>query len=316
MSFLPNLGNLALARPTGMQAASNSASLAQEEVMSLPEMLAHVLVMTNDGDFSAACDAADKWAQTATDARDFAPLWVELAKRVFGPLNENVQMLTPTEIEEGHNPRLWFFELCKRARKLRKAKAHLKDLEKRETERIKLLREQALRLQQLVAQNNADAITGFTIRRIEKKIRQLRYNIKDPLHPTVLLKVQIEDCQALVDAANKALGADPFNKKIGKDLKEAYDVVFTPTSPEFWRGNPFDGHDEDDDEDEDEDDDDDRSIGADDVFDGDDEDNDLFYGGNDDDDDDDDDEEDDEEEDDDDEALMIDAALFGNNDDE
>ena len=304
MSFLPNLGNLALARPTGMQAASNSASLAQEEAMSLPEMLAHVLVMTNDGDFSAACDAADKWAQTATDARDFAPLWVELAKRVFGPLNENVQMLTPTEIEEGHNPRLWFFELCKRAHKLRKAKAHLKDLEKRETERIELLTEQALLYQQLVAQNNADALTGITIRIIEKKISELLYNIKDPLHPTVPLKVQIEDCQALVDAANKSLGADPLNRKIQKDLKEAYDVVFTPTAPEFLGNNAFDGHDEDDEDDDD--DDDDRSIGADDVLDGDDEDNDLFHGGNDDDDDDDDDdEEDDEEEDDDDEALMI-----------
>ena len=306
MSFLPNLGNLgnlALARPTGMEAASSSASLAQEEAMSLPEMLAHVLVMTNDGDFSAACDAADKWAQTATDARDFAPLWVELAKRVFFPLNENVQMLTPTEIEKGYNPRLWFFELCKRARKLRKAKAHLKDLEKRETERIELLTEQALLFQQLVAQNNADAITGITIRIIEKKISELLYNIKDPLHPTVPLKVQIEDCQALVDAANKSLGADPFNRKIRKDLKEAYDVVFTPTAPEFLGDNAFDGHDEDDEDDEDDDDDDDdRSIGADDVLDGDDEDNDLFHGGNDDDDDD--------------EALMIDAALFGDNDDE
>ena len=311
MSFLPNLGNLALARPTGMEAASNSASSAPKEVMSTPELMAYILAMTNNHDYEAACNAAETWGQTATEASDAASVWVELAKRVFGPLNENVQMMTPTEIEEGHNPRLWFFELCKRARKLREAKAHLKDLEKRETERMELLRDQARLLQRLVAQNNADTISGFTIRRIEKKIRELRYNIKDPLHPTVPLRIQVKDCQALVDAANKALGADPLNKKIGKDLKEAYDIVFTSTAPEFLRGNPFDGHD-----DEDEDDDDDSSIGADDVFDGDDEDNDLFYGGNDDDDDDDDDEDDDEEEDDDDEALMIDAALFGDNDDE
>ena len=158
MSFLPNLGNLALARPTGMEAASNSASSVPKEVMSMPELMAYILAMTNNHDYEAACNAAQTWGQTATEASDAASVWVELAKRVFGPLNENVQMLTPTEIEEGHSPRIWFFELCKRARKLRKAKAHLKDLEKRETERIELLTEQVLLFQQLVAQNNADAM--------------------------------------------------------------------------------------------------------------------------------------------------------------
>ena len=103
MKFLPDLGRLSLARPTGMQA--NAYASAQDEVTTLADLMSLILTLTKKGDFRAACDAARDWGATHTGARDNPALWMELAGLVFRPINPDVHLLTQADLNAGLDPR-------------------------------------------------------------------------------------------------------------------------------------------------------------------------------------------------------------------
>ena len=250
MKFLPDLGRLSLARPTGMQA--NAYASAQDEVTTLADLMALILTLTKKGDFRAACDAARNWGATAAGARDNQALWRELTRLVFMPINPDVHLLTQADINDGLDPRLWFFELCDRHYRLQEAEEHLKALKKRAAEHAKELRKVGRAMHAADAQDAmfpGVPLFETNARLFEKKYEELRDNINDPLHPGIPLPKQVLYARILVVRTKAAIAAPPSGKKAMRALNrmhEAYMTVFTPTTLEDAFGTNDDGPSEDD----------------------------------------------------------------------
>ena len=226
MKQLPNLGRLSLACPTGMQAGAPVATLPNDLVV-------RVLMLTKEGDYKAACDAAAAWGATHTAARDDGQIWLLLIDLVFVQPGLGVQTLTPADVAAGHSARKWFFELCERLSALRRAEERLKTLTRLSDERESNLP----RLRQLAdaARHAAMASPDNSHdRRMHRDLR-LKYDemegyMLDTVHPGVPYDRQIAAVELLIAATRKALAADPLDSEVRRRLHAQYDDVFTPRS--------------------------------------------------------------------------------------
>ena len=225
MKQLPNLGRLSLACPTGMQAGAPVATLPNDLVV-------RVLMLTKEGDYKAACDAAAAWGATHAAARDDDGIWLLLTNLVFVQPGLGVQTLTPADVAAGHSARKWFFELCERLSALRRAEERLKTLTRLSDERESNLP----RLRQLAdaARHAAMASPDNSHdRRMHRDLR-LKYDemegyMLDTLHPGVPYDRQLPDVRVLLVAARRALRASPFDQVARRRLHRWLDRVFEPT---------------------------------------------------------------------------------------
>ena len=234
MAFLPDMGRLSLACPTGMQ--SGDYSSAQDEVTTLGDLMALILSLTQAGNVEAACNAAKEWGATSTEARDNHALWTELTKLMFRPIHPNVRLLTDAEIAGGLSARQWFFDLCDVAHKVQEAQAHVQDLKERLmiSEHDTPVFWRLLRRQRRVAADNPhDREADKALEKLERQYRNLRLNLLDPLHPGVPLWKQLLYARILVARGKRALTAAPTGRQSAKALNrmnEAYLTVWTPTT--------------------------------------------------------------------------------------
>ena len=227
MQQLPNLGRLALARPTGMQAG------APAPITALPhDLVVRVLMLTKEGDYKAACDAAAAWGATHAAARDDDGVWLLLTDLVFVQPGFGVQTLTAANVAAGHSARKWFFELCERLSALRRAEERLKTLTRLSDERESKLP----RLRQLADAARHAAIASpddSHSRRMHRDLRLMhdemdRYML-DTLHPGEPYDRQLPDVRVLLVAARRALRASPFDPVARRRLHRWLDRVFEPT---------------------------------------------------------------------------------------
>jgi len=231
MAFLPNMGRLSLACPTGMQAAT-----AQDEVMTLADLMALILSLTQKGNIEAVCNAAKEWGATSTEARDNDVLWTELTKLVFPSIHPRVRLLTDAEIANGLSARQWFFDLCDVAHKIQEAQAHVQELKERlmvYEHDMPIIRRVLRRQRREAADNPHDIEADKALVALERQYRDLRWNLSDPLHPGVPLWKQLLYARLLVARGKRALTADPTGRQSAKTLNrfnEAYLTVWTPTT--------------------------------------------------------------------------------------
>jgi len=234
MAFLPDMGRLSLACPTGMQ--SGDYSSAQDEVTTLGDLMALILSLTQAGNIEAACNAAKEWGATSTEARDNDALWTELTKLMFRPIHPRVRLLTDAEIAGGLSPRQWFFDLCDVAHKIQEAQARVQELKERLMvyEHDEPVVRRVLRRQRREAADNPhDMEADRALQALERKYRDLRWNLSDPLHPGVPLWKQLLYTRLLVARGKHALTAAPTGRQSARALNrmnEAYLTVWTPTT--------------------------------------------------------------------------------------
>lgn len=223
--FCPDLSGLALARPTGMQAAA--------PITALPhDLVAKVLMLTREGDYKAACDAAAAWGATHTTARDDGQIWLLLIDLVFVRPGLGVQNLTTADLAAGHNARRWFFELCERLLALRRAEARLKtltDLSDQRDQNLQRLRQLAIAARNAAFSSPNDSHSRLLFRNLQAKYDDMEGYMLDTVHPGVPYDRQIPDVRILLVAAQRALRASPFDAVARRRLHKWLDRVFEPT---------------------------------------------------------------------------------------
>ena len=228
MSQIPNLGRLVLGCPTGAPTPIGALH---------GEIIAKVLALTNDGDFEAACAAAEAWGATSREARDDDAFWTLITQLVFEKYTDwQVKFLSAEDVASGYSPKDWYFELCRRASILRKAQRQLKYLQETLEEHTRALRKLKRRARQAIEwahhPDNQFDVTGPAWEAAKKATKardDLMYNVHDPLHPGVPLQQQIYDCRLLIAAARRALRAGPFDGKVLRVLDREFDQVFRRT---------------------------------------------------------------------------------------
>jgi len=125
--FRPDLSRLALAPPTG----APEPGPAQQKALSTEDVVANILANIAAADVEEACRMAARWCAVSGNHLawcDSDDAWRKLTERVFRPMDANVHLLTPEEVAAGTDPESWFFELCERATRLRRAERRRKEL--------------------------------------------------------------------------------------------------------------------------------------------------------------------------------------------